>query len=147
MQVQSQQKYSIDSPPGNFGNRVFVGGNYRFGSLIDHIASAVSGCSFTPIVAAQFGIKRGTERESSLILLRQCKFAIFEVTLDGGHIGEIERALDYNTITLCLWDALRSDGPLMSAMVTSHPVFNSNNKGYKTIREMEEEVCKFLREG
>ncbi len=146
MQVQSQEKCSIDLSPGNYDNRVFVGGNYQFGTVIQQIADAVSGYSFTPIVAACFAIKPGTERESSLKLLRQCKFAIFEVTLDGGYIAELERALDYNTRTLCLWDAWQSDNPRISAMVTSNPVFISNNKGYKTTREKEEAICKFLKE-
>ncbi len=146
MQIQSQKKFSINSPPGNFGDRVFVGGNYRIGSVIQRIKEAVAGCTFTPIVVAEFAIKRGTENESSLTLLRQCKFAIFEVTLDDGHIAELQCALYYDTITLCLWDACRCDYPRISAMVTSNPLFKSNNKGYKTIREMEEEVCKFLGE-
>lgn len=147
MKIQSCEKHSIDFPPGNFENRVFVAGNYRSGSVIQQIENAVSGSSFTPIVAHRFDIKPGTERDSSLQLLRQCKFAIFEVTLDGGHIAELERANDYDIKTLCLWDACNKDRPLITAMVTSNPLYKANNKGYKNIRKMEEEVCKFLGEG
>lgn len=143
--MQSQQKHSIDSPPGSFGDRVFVGGNYRHGAAIQDIADTVTECGFTPIVVAQFAIPPGTTRDSSLTLLRQCKYAIFEVTTDGGHIAELERAVDYGTKTLCLWDAWQSEKPKISEIVTSNPIYQSNNKGYTSTRQLQEAVYRFLR--
>lgn len=143
--MQKNQRYSINSPRGNFGDRVFIGGDYRHGAVIQDIAEATKDISLTPIVVGDFNIPDGDVRVASFILLRQCKYAIFDVTIDGGHIAELERAVDYGTITLCLWDAHFSQEPKISEMVTNNPLYRNNNTGYRTTREMQEKVYEFLR--
>ena len=137
-------EFAIDTPPGDFGTRVFIGGNYRFASVLYQIKEAVVACGYQPILVFEFQIPEAATRDCSLQLLRQCKFAIFEVTMDGGSMIEMERAVDYGTTSLCLWDALATDSPKISAMVTSHPVFRANSQGYKGPRQLDEAVTSFL---
>ena len=142
--TKTMRSLSVNSPPGNFGDRVFIGGNYRHGAALQNIKDAVVESGFTPIIVAEFDIQAGTERDSSLTLLRQCKFAIFEVTTHSGYIAELERVVDYQTVTLCLWDSWGTEQPKISAMVTSNPAFQSNNKGYSSTRDMQEKAHQFL---
>jgi len=137
-------KYTMDNPPGTFERRVFIGGNYSFGSRIEDIADAVIDCEFTPIIVWEFGIVQGTERHSSAQILKQCKYAIFEVSSDAGQMYEMEDADKYSLITLCLWDGHQGLVPKISAMTQSHPVFKKNNKSYKNTRTLQYEVAKFL---
>lgn len=142
--MQPRLTYSIDCMPGTFDDRVFLGGDYRYGALIQAMADAVTDCGMTPIIAWQFGIEPGTERDSSLILLQKCKFAIFEMSSDAGQMAELENAISFGTIVLCLWDASASDRPRISAMATSNPLFKANNRGYRTTRELQYHVYDFL---
>lgn len=143
-EASEETKFVVDTPPGDFGTRVFIGGNYKSGSVLDLIKGAVAACGYQPIIVAEFAIPEAAIRDYSLRLLRQCKFAIFEVTTDGGYMIEMERAIDYDTISLCLWDGFMSESPKISAMVTSHPVFKDNQQGYKGMRQLEDAVTSFL---
>lgn len=137
--------YSIDSPPGTFENRVFVGGNYQHGAVIEDIADAVRDFEFTPIIVWEFGVPQGTERHSSKEILRQCKYAIFDVSSAAGHFFEMDDAEEFSTVCLCVWDAHldRGDGPRISAMVKSHALF-TNNKPFRNTRTLQSEVHRFL---
>ena len=59
------------------------------GSVLDEIKGAVVASGYQPIMVAEFDFPEAATRDSSLRLLRQCKFAIFEVTMDGGTMMEI----------------------------------------------------------
>lgn len=80
-----EPKYSLDNPPGTLDRRVFIGGNYNFGSRLEDIADAVRDCEYIPIIAWDFGIPHGTERHSAREIIQQCKYAIFEVSSPAGH--------------------------------------------------------------
>ena len=138
-------KYTIDKPPGNFDKRVFIGGNYSFGSRIEDIADAVRDCEYVPIIVWEFGISPGTERHSSKLILQKCKYAIFDVSSAAGHFFEMDDAEEYNLVCLCLWDAHLDigDGPRISAMVRSHSMFEKN-KPFRNTRTLQSEVHRFL---
>jgi hypothetical protein len=140
-----EPKYLIDKPPGIFEKRVFIGGNYSFGSRIEDIADVVLDCDYQPIIVWEFGIPRGTERHSSKQIIKQCKYAIFEVSSNAGHFFEMDDAEEYSLDCLCLWDAHQGSSPSVSAMVQSHSVFMRNNKPYRNTRELQHEVFNFLR--
>jgi len=140
-----EPKYLIDKPPGVSEKRVFIGGNYSFGSRIEDIADVVLDCDYQPIVVWEFGIPRGTERHSSKQIIKQCKYAIFEVSSNAGHFFEMDDAEEYSLDCLCLWDAHQGSSPSVSAMVQSHSVFMRNNKPYRNTRELQHEVFNFLR--
>lgn len=137
-------KYDIENPPGTFEKRVFIGGSYRFISLLEEIYKAVMDCDFTPIFAREFGIPEGTTRHSAKRLVQQCKYAIFEVSIDGGYFFEMEDAEAYSCITLCLWEASHGSTPMISEMARTHDVFTNNNKSYRDISELCTHVYNFL---
>lgn len=140
-----EPKYTIDKPPGIFDKRVFIGGNYSFGSRIEDVADAVRDCEYVPIIVWEFGIVPGTERHSSKQILKQCKYAIFDVSSPAGHFFEMDDAAEYAVICLCLWDAHldQGSGPTISAMVRSHTIF-TNNKPFRNTRTLQSEVHRFL---
>ena len=140
-----EPKYLIDEPPGTLENRVFIGGNYSFGSRIEDIADVVLDCDYQPIIVWKFGIPLGTERHSSKQIIKQCRYAIFEVSSNAGHFFEMDDAEEYSLSCLCLWDAHQGSSPSVSAMVQSHSVFVRNNKPYRNTRELQHEVFNFLR--
>jgi hypothetical protein len=140
-----EPKYSIDEPPGTLENRVFIGGNYSFGSRIEDIADVVVDCDYQPIIVWEFGITPGTERHSSKQILKQCRYAIFEVSSNAGHFFEMDDADEYSLSCLCLWDAHQGSSPNISAMVQSHSVFVRNHKPYRNTRELQYEVFNFLK--
>lgn len=138
-------KYLTSEPPGTLENRVFIGGNYNFGSRLKDIAEVVTDCRYQPILVWEFGIPPGTERHSSKQLVKQCRYAIFEVSSNAGQFFEMDDAEEYSLICLCLWDACPSSSPHVSSMAQSHTVFKKNNKPYQSTRELQYEVFNFLR--
>ncbi len=140
-----EPKYAIDNLPSAFKKRVFVGGNYQHGAVIEDIADAVRDCEFQPIIVWEFGVAPGTERNSSKLILKQCKFAIFDVSTAAGHFFEMDDAKEFSTICLCLWDAHldQGSGPGISSMVRSHDIFK-NNKPFRNTRMLQSEVHRFL---
>ena len=140
-----EPKYLIDEPPGTLENRVFIGGNYSLGSRIEDVADVVRDCGYQPIIVWEFDIPPRTERHSSKQIVKQCKYAIFEVSSNAGHFFEMDDAQEYSLNCLCLWDAHQGSSPNVSAMVQSHPVFLSNNESYRNTRELQYLVYDFLR--
>ena len=83
-------------------------------------------------------------RHYSARLVQQCKIAIFETSLDGGWFFEMEDALNYSLLTLCVWDGYPGNYPRISTMALTHDVFRNNNKSYKKIDELRTIVTDFL---
>lgn len=140
-----EHKYNINNPPGRLDRRVFIGGNYSFSIQLTEIAESVEDGDFQPILVWEFGVIPGTERHSSESILKQCKYAIFEVSSDAGYMYEIDDAQKYSLITLCLWAENRDGTPRISAMTRSHPVFQRNQRPYKSNRTLHYEVLNFLK--
>lgn len=140
-----RKKYSVDSPPGRIENRVFIGGSYVLMPILREIETVVFKTGFQPILAYDFDIPKERTRDYTLRLLFQCKYAIFEETLAGGHIAEIARASGFQQLkVLQLFMAMneKKEPPnTMSVMIwqTDPPP-----QGYLTIRELREMVQTFL---
>ena len=135
---------SITKPPGVLEDRVFIGGTFTYVSILEEIYKTVLDCGFTPIYSLDFGIPFEETRHYSARLVQQCRIAVFETSLDGGWFFEMEDALKYSLLTLCVWDAYPGILPRISAMALTHDVFTRNNKSYKTIEELRSIVTKFL---
>lgn len=141
--------YSIDNFPGTYSNRVFVAGAYRgiYPHRLRRISEAVQEAGFTPVNSSEFGIPEEIIRDHCDIILKQCKFAIFEVTIEAGWMLEFGDARHYHVICLCLydkrkWAKRRTKG--MTRMVTTDSKFKENNYGYLSMRDMETAVIAFL---
>lgn len=140
----TEPKYALDNPPGVFERRVFIGGSYRYTSLLEEIYKAVIDCYYQPIYAREFGIPEGTTRHSANKLVQCCKRAIFETSIDGGYFFEMDDAEAHSCITLCLWEASHGIMPMISEMARTHSVFMNNNKSYRDISELRSHVYDFL---
>jgi hypothetical protein len=136
--------YSIDQIPGQLERRVFIGGNYDNCAVLREIASIVQDLGYQPIIALDFDIPETEIRRYDLILLHNCKYAIFEVTFSNGHLIEIERARDYDVQTLLVYqvrDENRKPPPGATQMIltSAFPRF-----GYKNFTELKEYLRSFL---
>jgi len=83
--------------------RVFVGGSIGLKFIIDKIADIVGELGYEPIVCDHFDAPKEMEndvRRKCLILLNNCKYAIFDVTEHKGQLLEIERVPEYEVLTL-----------------------------------------------
>jgi hypothetical protein len=81
----------------NWSRRVFIGGNYsaNFGSLLK-MKQILLRRGLEPVVADDYVRPEGqTNRDYCLMLLHTCKYAVFDVTMAGGQLVEIERTRDY----------------------------------------------------
>jgi hypothetical protein len=125
--------------PGAYHTRVFVGGSYRQRSpsgagspgrskgkpspreILDLLREVVIGQRFEPILAAEFRVAR-PEKEihhDALYLLHASKFAIFDLSEFSGALMEIDRAADYGTRCLILYDDPGATGWRVSWMLSS----------------------------
>jgi len=111
---------SVNQIPGEWERRVFIGGNYDNMWAIREIERVVQELGYQPIIALDFDIPEDLIRHHDLMLLHNCKWAIFEVTLGNGHLMEIERTNDYENEVLLLYnvrDERRECPPSMSMMI------------------------------
>jgi len=138
-------KYSVDNPPRNIENRVFIGGNYILMPIIRKIEETVEEAGFQPIIAYDFDIPKEKTRDYTVRLLFQCGYAILEETLAGGHLVELARAGGFNKfrilqVYMCMNE--RRDPPsTLSIMVwQTEPLPH----GYVTINELKDIVFEFL---
>ena len=138
-------KYSVDNPPGIIENRVFVGGSYVLMPILREIEKTVEETGFQPIVPYDFDIPRERTRDYTLRLLFQCRYAIIEETVGGGHVVELARAGGFNELRILQLymcrDERRDPPSTLSIMVwQTDPL----PQGYITINELKDIVFNFL---
>ncbi len=88
----------------------------------------------------EYYMPRERTRDYSLKLLHNCRYAIFEITTDGGHLQELERTRDFDCVAFGVYQARNSsDRPpsYVTSMVTTYgiPLY-----GYSTFKELEKLV-------
>ena len=135
--------------PGQFRSewkdRVFVGGSYsthiaeilRIGKICEELG-------FDPVIASRFETEPNRVHHHALMLLHECRRAIFEVSDDVGQLMEIERLRDYQVSALML---CQKDKDRLSAMLQA--LFESSDcrfRRYSDIDEMDRYVREFLQE-
>jgi tetratricopeptide (TPR) repeat protein len=85
--------------PGQFSSswekRVFVGGGYREFAILNEIKRIAEDNGFDAILVADFQIPGGLVHHHSLMLLHECRAAIFDLSSEAGQLMEIERLRDY----------------------------------------------------
>jgi hypothetical protein len=135
----SSAKLDPSQLPGTYRTRVFVGGSYRVApvplaetthgrsqtmaprGLLDLLRDVVKESALHPVVAAEFQVE-DMDRDihhDALYLLHACRLAVFELSEFSGALMEIERAADYGTLCLVLYDDPRGDGWRLSRMLSS----------------------------
>lgn len=142
------EKFDISDIPGKMEERVFVGGNYTYLSLLRSIRNWIKQAGFTPILADDFDVPKNKINEYDQILVHNSKYALFEITTDAGHLPEIERAAkDYSKLVLCVYqvrnESDRSPPPQVSKMLTTLP--DLSMFGYVTVEELEAFLVRVFR--
>lgn len=115
--IEPDKYSSIGDIPDKWEQRVFIGGDYESISSLDLIIRPVVDFGFVPIIAKEFKSSLERIHHDSLLLLHNCKYAIFDVSGKGGHMMEAERTLDYGTETLFVCD--KREASRVSAMLSS----------------------------
>jgi hypothetical protein len=140
-------KFDVSNPPGRIDERVFIGGNYALMPILRFIEGIVARQHFQPILAADFNIPRQLTNEYSIRLLLQCRRAIFEITVDDGHVIELQAALQNQHLGIgMLWlymaeDESKQPPATMRNMVRT---FAYPKQGYTSLRELDSTVTSFL---
>lgn len=84
---------------GRFGSdwhdRVFVGGPYHLIAVMNAIKGIVRQCGYDAVMASDFDISKELNHHHALLLLHECRLAIFEVSMEAGQLMELERTRDY----------------------------------------------------
>lgn len=133
---------SIDSP---WHNRVFVGGNYNNPATLMEIKEAVlEAGGFDPILGNEFEMPEDLIHHHTLMLLHACKYAIFDISFEGGHLMEIERLRDYGIMPLIVYSSFPSgpSRPRVSEMVKT---MGYTAKPYKNMKELRNSVIRYLK--
>lgn len=115
-------KRSINHFETEIERRVFVAGAYRYGGPnLNDIRRCVEENGCDPVIAADFDIPQGQDHAYSLRLLHLCGKAIFEVTIPGGQLMELERCKDYGIEPLVVRNVLEAseEQAQISAMVAT----------------------------
>lgn len=133
--------------PGQFQSewkdRVFVGGSYsNHIAEICRIGEICTELGFDPVVASRFETQPDRVHHHALMLLHECRRAVFEVSDDVGQLMEIERLRDYqvSALMLCQKDKDRLSAMLKALLESSDCRFRQ----YGNIEEMDTHVRKFL---
>lgn len=102
-----------------YERRCFVGGSYRRGPNIDEIIRIVRDEGFDAVVADEFELGPRGVHHHSLLLLHLCPKAVFEVTIDAGHLMELERCRDYDIEPLLVRNTRAGQPADVSEMIRS----------------------------
>jgi len=135
--------------PGQFQSewkdRVFVGGSYsNHIAEICRIEEICRKLGFDPVIASRFETQPDRVHHHALMLLHECRRAIFEVSDDVGQLMEIERLRDYqvSALMLCQKDKERISAMLKTLFESSECRFQQ----YGNIEELDTYVSEFLRQ-
>jgi hypothetical protein len=131
------KKRTIDDIEGHRKQRVFIGGSYHthLSTLIEMRNHIRDKTSFVPILAQDYQMPKDKTHQYSLILLHNCKYAIFEVSSPAGQLMELERSRDYEMKTLVLYNASdpKIDPKHVTSMVKS---YGAVCKSYSSMDEL-----------
>jgi hypothetical protein len=134
-------KRTINNIEGTYETRVFIGGSYK-----PHLAILIEIRDFLrqdgrliPILASDYEMPREETHRHSLILLHNCRHAIFEVSSGSGQLMELERSRDYETEVLVVFNTVDpvADPSHVTSMVKS---YGATCKGYRMLAELRQIV-------
>ena len=100
-----KKRYNIDKIPGIYEKRVFIGGAYDDLPTLRFIEEIVRENGFVPVIAIDFDLPDSMGvHDFDILLLHNCKFAFFELSLAAGQYNEVEwaiRQLNIETVGFC----------------------------------------------
>lgn len=124
--------------------RCFVGGSIGSDFIIRSIADIVKRLGYDPIVCSDFDKPEGlTLHDKCLVLLHNCKYAVFDIAEQTGQLMELERVFDYGIKTLVIWPKNKDKG--ITQMLKSQIGFRKVAHGsYEKIEDWESILKNFL---
>jgi len=149
-----QIKPTLDSylnEQGEKPKRVFVGGNYKNIAVLNHLAEIIKNLDFFPVLANNFKLQNISEEEYenlihdiSMEMLKECSYAIFEVTISDGHLMEIERAIEFTDLKVLLVYQTTELGrkPTITRMLMAKKF---EKKGYRNFTQLTPIIQDFLK--
>jgi len=142
---EATEKLKIDRMPGEYENRVFIGGNYDLMANLKEIKEYVRDNAWEPILAIDFDPPKDKINAYDLRLLHNCKYAIFDETQPAGEIAEIERTKEYETVVLIVYqirDPAHQEPPSqITSMVTT---LRYPKRGYSSFEELKKIIVEWL---
>jgi hypothetical protein len=144
---------SPSSLPPTFRNRVFIGGNYDLSPVLRHIQSivALNDADLRPIFLGDFEMPQDETVFHALRLLSECRRAIFEITIDSGHLIEIMeyvRKKDIQILLVYMASHFKKPYPYTATSMLQNLIRQNGNyepiQGYRSIQELEAIVKGFL---
>lgn len=142
----SNDKPKPDNLPGTFDERVFIGGNYDLPVSLGKIRDMVRDAGWIPIFPLDLDIPRDQIHDWDLRILHSCRYAIFEVSQAAGELMEIERANEYRTKTLLVFQARgpeQKEPPRVASMLRT---CGHRLQGYVTENDLPRLISDFLLE-
>lgn len=133
------QRFNINTIPGRYEDRVFVGGNYDSMPVLREIEKYAAQTHFTPILAYDCDMPVAFLHDYTLLLLHSCRYAIFDVTRPSGELMELERIKDYGTNALVVYqvksaeEALKVPGQISQMLTTVQNVFKYGYHDFETL--------------
>ena len=139
-------KRSIHGIGSPWHHRVFIGGEYGSIGVLNEVKRIVVARSFDGIIALEYEMPEDSIHHHTLMLLHTCRFAIFDVSRDGGHLMEIERLRDYGVTPLFLFSVPdiqveRQAEPRATAMLRTLGV---KARPWRDVKELAEIINEFL---
>ena len=124
--------------------RVFIGGSGdAIINCMRDIVDEIGG--YDPVVVVDFNMpKEMTIYHKCLALLHSCKYSIFDLSIQGGQIIEIERAPDYGVKTLAVWQADK-EHTITQVLKSCLEDRKIEYKSYSDFSELEKIFREFLR--
>jgi len=124
--------------------RVFIGGSYKEIAIINEIRRRVTEKGYEPVVASDFEIPEDLVHHHSLMLLHECKYAIFDLSQEAGQLMEIERVRDYDVKTLAVYQATRGEPKITEMLKALLNSMQIPTKRYRDFPELNQHISSFL---
>lgn len=137
----------INNLESSWEKRVFIGGNYssQF-AFIQEIALEVSRWGFDPIIASEFTMPTQLIHHHTMMLLHNCKLAIFDISAEAGQLMEIERLRDYELKPLLVYspNPARPEPRVSSMLSTLMEQGQYDVKPYSNVEQLRDHVKAYL---
>lgn len=139
--------------PPTYENRVFIGGNYDLSPVLRYIQRTVAlhGPNLRPIFLGDFEIPPENTVDHALRLLDQCRRAVFEITIDSGHLIEIMEYVRKKHIQILLVymaSHFKKPYPYTATSMLQNLIKQDGNyepiQGYRSLPELDQLIRQFL---
>jgi hypothetical protein len=134
---------------GQFGSiwdrRVFIGASCR-GQLaeVEEIAQEVRSRGFDPVIELEFDVPEPLIHHHALMLLHECRWAVFEVTTEAGQLMELERTRDYGIRPLVVYQGTDQHGRASMMVETLLSRLGQRGEKYASIAQLRHLVGEYL---